>query len=464
MGGVNILLINPPWIKKEGNVWKNVSSCMPSHGIAYIAAFLEARGVNVRILDCNAERVPLDRLAEKLKTYDQPSYIGITATTSLITNALEAARICKDTFTDSKVVIGGVHPTILPAEVLGNDSVDFVVRGEGEVTTAELVEGKAPKDIPGLSYKEDGKIVHNGERGLIDDLDGLHMPAYHLLPMERYFPALGTYKRLPAMSVFATRGCPGRCTFCYCTFGGKLRKRSARNIAEEIKYLVKNHGVKEILFYDDTFTVFKENVKELCSILISEKVDISWVCYARVDYIGEELLRLMKEAGCHQICYGIESASEEILKNINKRISLEEVRKAVRLTKEAGIEARGTFMFGNPGETEETMKKTIDFAIELGLDLAIFNITTPYPGTAMYKWAKESGCLVTEDWTKYDLSTVVMHLPTVTPEKIEEFYKIAYRRFYLRPSYIIRKILSIRSFAELRENLRAFHAFISFNL
>ena len=455
---MNVLLINPSWIRSDENLWKKVGSCMPSLGLAYIAAVLEHEGIKVEILDCDAEKISLKKLSEKLSQYNNPEFIGITATTSIIENAIKTAEICKKKFPKSKIVMGGVHPTVLPNEVLSNEYVDFVVRGEGEYTMLELIKGKELKEILGLSYKQNGEMFHNNPRPLIRDLDGIPFPAYHLLPMEKYFPAVGTYKRLPAMSILATRGCPGRCTFCYRMFANKAHTRSARNIINEIKLLINVYNIKEICFYDDVFTLFKKNVKEFCTIIVDEKIDITWSCFSRVDFVDEEMLSLMKKAGCHQIMYGIESGDEQILNNINKKTPLEKIEKAISLTKKVGIDTRGAFMLGNPGETEETMKKTIDFAIKLDLDLAIFNITTPYPGTEMYYWAKENGYLNTEDWSKYDLSYIVMDLPTVDHITLKRYYRIAYRRFYLRPGYWIKRLLKMRTLTDLKADLNSFLA------
>jgi radical SAM superfamily enzyme YgiQ (UPF0313 family) len=451
-----VILINPPWFKKKGNIWEKISSCMPPLGLAYIASFLEKHNVEVKIIDAQAERITLTDIIQRMRSYN-PLFIGITATTSIIDSGLEIARLCKETFPKSKIIMGGVHPTVMTEEVLNNQSVDFIVRGEGELTFLDLVKGKDLKSIRGISYKSEGKIYHNDNRPVIENLDSLPFPAYHLLPMHKYYPALGGYKRLPAISMITTRGCPGKCTFCYGDMlGGHIRHRSAENMIEEIKFLKANYGIKEICFYDDTFTVFKNNVKQFCCLLIKEKVNISWSCFSRVDFIDEEILREMEEAGCHQIMYGIESADEGILKNINKRVSLEQANKATALTKKAKIDVRLTFMLGSPGETEETMQRTIRYAIKSDPDLIVFNITTPYPGTEMFKWAKEKGYLRTFDWTKYDLATVVMELPTVDSRTIEKYYKNAHKKFYLRPVYIAKRIARVKSLIDLGMNLRFF--------
>ena len=452
---MKVLLIDPPWIiENKENLWSKLGSCLPSLGLAYIAAVVEKAGHDVKILDCTAERISVDMVRERLRRFDFFDYIGLTATTSLIVNALKIAAIVRDLFPNAKIVFGGVHPSIMPDEVLSDSNVDFVIRDEGEITFKELIEGKDISEISGLSYKdEEGNICHNPERALIKNLDEIPPPAYHLLPMTKYYPAVGNYKRIPAMSIFATRGCPGRCTFCHRSFRGVVRPRSARNIVDEIKILQKNYGIKEINFYDDTFTLFKRVVKEFCEIVLNENIDITWSCFTRVDYVDYDTLKIMKKAGCHLILFGVESADEEILKTIKKNISLEQVKKVVRMSRKIGIETRASFMLGNPGETVETMKKTIKFAIKLDPDEVQFNITTIYPGTEMYDWAKENGYLTATDWSKYNVSDVVMNLPTVTPDQLQEYYAKAHKEFYLRPKIILRRLLKIRSMTQLKQEI-----------
>jgi radical SAM superfamily enzyme YgiQ (UPF0313 family) len=349
----------------------------------------------------------------------------------------------------------------LPDEVLLDRNIDYCIRGEGEETLFELVDGKKPPKILGLSYREDGRVVHNPPRPPIQDLDTLPQPAYHLLPMDRYHPALGSYKRLPAISMMATRGCPGRCTFCYGDmFGRRIRSRSPNKLIEDIRYLVERYGIREVQFYDDTFTSVRRNVLEFSTLLLKDGLNLSWSSFARVDTVDKEMLKVMKEAGCHQILYGIESGDEGILKNINKGTTLDEAREAVRLTKEAGIEVRAAFMLGSPGETEESIKRTMRFAVELEPDLAIFNITTPYPGTRMFSWAEENGYLLTRDWRVYDLSHMVMRLPTIAPSKVEEYYHKAHRLFYLRIGFILGRLLRIQSLKDLWMNLKSLYGIL----
>ena len=443
-------------------MWKKTAGCWPSLGLAYIASVLEHDGHRVAYIDCSAEHYTINDMRQVLKDCKGFDYIGLTATTPLINNALRIADIAKQEIPGVKVVVGGVHASVMPDEVLSNKCVDFVAVDEGEQTIRELINGARPEDILGLCFKKDGQIIKNDLRPLIKDLDEIPPPAYHLMPIKKYYPAPGTYKRLPVMTIFSTRGCPGRCTFCYRCFRGVIRKRSAKNIIEEVKILQKDYGIKGLTIVDDTFTIFKDVVKEFCNLILSEGLDISWSCMTRVDCVNEELLKLMKRAGCFQILFGVESGDEEILKAINKKISLTQVQEIVKLARKIGIETRATFMFGNQGETEETIKKTIDFAIKLDPDMAQFNIAIPYPGTYLFDWAKERGYIKSFNWDDYNLSDAVLDLPGLSRDKLQYYYRLAHRKFFFRPKWILRRALQIRNWAQIEQNVKGLFALLGF--
>ncbi len=432
---MNILLINPYLKRPAGSLRKRTQSCLPSLGLGYIASVLEREKIHVRVIDTQAEEVCLRLLPKRVKEEEgEYDFIGITSVSSTIDIALGMAKICKEIFKNARVVMGGVHATVLPDEVLSSEYVDYVIRGEGEYTFLDLVKGKREDDVPGLSFKENGRIIQNAAREPIADLNSLPFPAYHLMPMHRYFPTQGLYKRLPVIGIIGSRGCPFKCTYCASNSiwakGGKVRFRSAENILEEIKLLMRNYRIREIVFHDDMFTAKRSLVSELCESIIKEGIDLTWVCMSRVDAVDEHLLRLMKVAGCHQICFGVESADQQILRNIQKNISLDQVEKAVALTKKVGIDVRSSFMLGNPGETEETLKKTINFALRLNPDFASFNITTPYPGTELRNWASENGYLKTKDYGLLESSKCILELPTVNSKTVERYGEIAWRKFY----------------------------------
>ncbi|MFH1509915.1 MAG: radical SAM protein [Candidatus Nealsonbacteria bacterium] len=461
---MDILFINPPWHKQSGNIWKDVSACMPPFGLALLASLAREKGFSVFILDCNAQHIGLDIIKENLPE-EHPRFIGITATTVLIENALALAKIVKKKYPKTKIIIGGVHATVHPKEILNHQEIDYVVLGEGEHSFLDLLSNKNPRTIKGIGFKERGQIIINPSQETIVDINIFPSLPYDLLPMDKYYPAMGSYQRKPSFGMITSRGCPGRCTYCKGNLlGDKIRFISAERIVKEIIYLQENYGIRDITFYDDTFTSNKQRVKDFCSLLKEKKLDLTWCCFARVDTVDYEMLKEMREAGCYQILYGIESASSEILENIKKRITLDRVEKAIKDTKKADIEVRLSFMIGNPGETEETIKKTIKYAIYLDPDLVSFNITTPYPGTEMFEWAKGKNILLHKDWTRYNFADPVMDLPTVSSSKIKEYYKKAHRQFYFRPKYILKRIRKIKSLDDFRRNFGPFISLLKFNI
>jgi len=452
---IDILLINPPCILKKGNFWKDLLASTPALGLGYLAATLEKRGFSAGILDAAVEGKVLEDIAPMLQANTAP-WVGVSATSYTFDSAVQVAREVKTRCPETNVVLGGIHPTLFPEEALQHPFIDCVVRREGDLTLPELLEGRPRDTIAGISYRDNGKLVHNPDRPLIQNLDDIPFPAYHLLPVAQGRLTLGCAKRTPAAMLIGSRGCPFKCTFCTTAAMGKqVRYRSPENILEEIKLLMNNHGIREIHFQDDNFTLKQDNVAGFCELLLRENIDVSWLCMARVTSVTPEVLDLMKKAGCHQICFGIESGDETILKNIGKNITLDQVRKAVGWTRQAGIDTRGSFMLGCPGETEATLQKSLDFMKELDLDLVSINILTPMPGTEIRRWAQREGLLMTEDWNDYTFTRSVIRLPTIAPETVDQYLRKIYREFYLRPSYISKRLLKIRSLEDIKMNIKA---------
>ena len=463
---LDVLLINPTLFKKENNIWQKIDSSFPSLGLASMAAYVRSRGKSVKIIDAPAEKISLESFSSYLKNdleNYRARYIGFTATTAAIKNAYEMAKIAKEVYPESQIIFGGAHCAAMPREVISQETVDLVVCGEGEITLYEILSGSDPSVVNGLVYKKNGEIIFNQPRARIINLDDLPFPAYDLLPMDKYYPAKGSYKRLPAISMLTSRGCPGRCTFCNKTLGNHMVFRSADSLIEEIKMLIADFGIKQIMFYDDTFTTHKENVKKFCQLLLDNKMDISWCCFSRVDFIDLDLLKLMKKSGCHQIMYGIESGNQEVLNSINKNINLDLVKRVVKLTKKAKIDVRGAFMIGNPIETKSTVLETLKFAIELNPEIAIFNITTPYPGTQMFEEAKSHNLITTYDWDDYDLSRPVMKLRNISREEISDLYHYCYKKYYFRPKYILLRLLRLFTHPdEIKSAFSSLNAIFSF--
>lgn len=462
-----ICLINPSWITKEEDIWHGIKATMPPLSLLSIAAYLEERGRDVAIVDAHVERLSILELKVRISQL-QPKIVGITVMTATAAPSNLIARLVKEVDSSAVVVMGGVHAEILPEECLSNQGVDTVVRGDGEVTFYRLCEaifnGGSYKHIPGISFRdiENGKfrIVHNPPAEAIKDLNQLPIPAYHLVPMHRYYPAVGAYRKLPAINMLMTRGCVGRCSFCN-SAKTYLRTRNAELVVEEIINLKKRYGIREIQFYDDSFTITRRNVLKFCKLMKKKKVGMSWAVFARVDFIDQEMVRMMKEAGCHQIMLGVESGDPEILKKMGKPIQLKQTERAVGIVRDAGIEIRCAFVYGCEGETIVSIQKTLSFALKLDPDLAIFNIATPYPGTQLYRWAKQNGYLIHEDWTEYELGRPVIKLPTVSPEEISKFYKKSFKIFYRRPKIIWRRIKKASSIHHWKDMIMGF-VFIMF--
>ncbi|MDK2877112.1 MAG: anaerobic magnesium-protoporphyrin monomethyl ester cyclase [Archaeoglobaceae archaeon] len=290
----------------------------------------------------------------------------------------------------------------------------------------------------GVYYKENGKIIRNERRGFIEDLDSLPFPAYDLMPLDKY-TVLG--ERLEQFPMITSRGCPFACRYCSSSLymGHRFRARSARNVADEIEWLCEEFEAKHIAFGDDTFTLNKKRVVDICTEIKKRGLEITWSCSSRIDTITAELLKMMKSAGCVAIYYGIESASKRILDYYRKKISLEKAKEVVRATKKAGISAICSFILGAPMETKEEMKKTLKLALKLDPDYAQFSILTPYPGTEIYEEAKKENLLLTEDFQEYTAGKPVLKT-LVSPEDLAKFLRKCYLRFYLRPNFIAREI------------------------
>ncbi len=475
----------PPFMKSESYGGRKVSEergHLPPLGMIQLAAVVLEKGYTCEVIDplvMNLSRDGvLDRIAEK-----KPRVIGINALTPTFHKSVDIARAIRQRFPDIIILVGGTKPTLTPMDVLDQHSdFDFAIIGEGEATIIELLEHfkkhnynrdeilksvSEVKPILGVVYRDinnNGVPVYTGKRPFIN-LDDLPLPARHLLPIEKYIPLPIQSKRLPVVHMMVSRGCPYNCSFCCTpfTWGRDVRFRSPSKVIEEIKYVMKEFGAREISFWDDTFTANKEWLTELCNRIYDEKLDIIWSCFGRVNNMTEELARTMKKGGCWEIFFGIESVNQESLNVIRKGLTPDMVRKAVKATKDAGIEVRGLFMLGLPKETPESAQKTIDFAKELDVDYAQFTVTTPHKGTDMYAVAKQYGMFVEEDDSKYSQNEAVF-VPEgyKSQDELRLTVRSAYRQFYLRPKYIFGRIKSIKNFDDIRQYWDGFQLLIPF--
>jgi radical SAM superfamily enzyme YgiQ (UPF0313 family) len=329
-----------------------------------------------------------------------------------------------------------------------------------------MVQSKAYNTHPitrhGIWYKERGEIKHTPPRERITNLDELPYPARHLLNIGAYRPSTMHYKKLPAYSIMCGRGCPHQCTFCDCprVFGRKVVLRSPGNVAGEVAYLVKNFGAKEIMFWDDTFCLSKKWVLKICELIKS--FNIIWSVWSRVDTVDREMLEVMADAGCWNISFGIEAGTQKVLDTIKKGITLEQAKKAIYWSHEAGIEARTTWILGLPGDDWERMMKTIEFAIEIDADYAQFQLLTIYPNTELWDTWSKYGTFLTRDWSKYTIWHPVFIPHGLSETELIKAQYIAYKRFYLRPRYLFNRILKIKNITDIKRYLRGTLALMDF--
>ena len=457
---LDCLFIQPPFKYKSDSIWKNVRSDDPPIGLMSLAAYVRTRNYKAEILDCNIvapdieefERYIIDTYAEESR---RPRVVGITTTILTVLKAFELAEIFKKHYPDTLMVFGGQHATFMPEECAEKDYVDVVVLSEGEYTLEEILEGKELSEIDGIAYQTvNGKgetvVTKTKPRKRIDDLDTVPFVAYDMLDLPKYTPILGSYKRLPAMMMVTSRGCPWTCSFCRGAFDTKVGFRSAKRIFEEINYLIDNYGIKEILFMDDVFTINKKNVIALCDLIIEHKTDITWVCFARVDIVDQEMLTKMKRAGCHQIMYGVENFDQGILNSVRKKITKDQVFEAIAWTKKAEIDIRLCFLVGLPGDTEAIIMNNIKLMNLLDPDYVVINIVMPLPGTSLYSWAKSQGVLNSENWDDYYAGNPIIELEDLTFDDIKRLHLKMITSFYMRPSYILKRLRRLGSWTELK--------------
>ncbi|MEK6914124.1 MAG: radical SAM protein [Nanoarchaeota archaeon] len=425
----------------------------PPLGLAYIAAVAREKGFPVKIIEANAYNLNYEQIKKEIIDYE-PNFLALSGSSSMMNEIDKIARLCPENI---KIVLGGIHASSVPDDVLTNyPRIDLVVRREGEETIIKILNEEKYENIDGLSYRdENGNIINNKDSKFLEDLDNLPFPARDLLPMKKYFSFES--RKSPIDYIVSGRGCPYRCTFCadFITSGRKLRIRSAENIVKEIEFLIDNYGTKEIDFQDDNFTFYSERIKEFCNLMIKKGLNkkIIWKVAngVRCDKLSLSMLKHMKKAGCYMLSLGIESGNQEILDKMRKAEKIEDIKNAAEWCHQVGIETRGLFIFGNIGENKKTMEDTINFAKSLPLDTATFHICIPMPGTEHHKIIKKEGKFLNVGWeglTAYSDGAFI--LGDVNPKLMSEMQKKAYRKFYIRPSFILKRFLRIRSMNDIK--------------
>lgn len=446
-------------------------------GLAYIAAVLEKKGHEVKILDALAmgmkrkeqirDHIRIGLSNEDIRILNQnfkPDVVGVSSQYTLFAQgAHEVAKIVKEVYPEIPVIFGGAHPSTCPKLVLSDKNVDLVVKGEGEITFLELIEtlekGLSTLKVIGTVSKKGNQIFINPERQRIQDLDSLPFPARHLLPMDSYL--WDDYRKVysmrqPRANMITSRGCPMNCVFCsiHTVWGHGWRATSATKTVDEIEFLVNNYGVQEIAFQDDNLTLDRKRMVNICEEIIRRRIDIKWCTPNGVAIwtLNRELIQKMKRSGCYKLTFGIESGSAETLKFIGKPIDLEKTKKIIKYANDVGIWTHSSFIIGFPYESMSSIKETINYAISSDLDFATFYIATPLPGTRLYKICKQEGLLQDKDLTRWKATTMQATHDTkcLTKEDLQTMKAIAHSKFYnnriykfMNPLRPLRKIHSI---------------------
>ncbi len=454
---MKVLVLNPMTQKTKNVIRDVVYGCwcngkriggasVPPFILITIAALLRREGINADFLDAQAEQIPPDRMSERISAYDVVVMSISTMSFQEDANYLLGLKQSRPGLT---TVIFGSHPTFMPRYCLAHTGVDIIVKHDPEWIIKELMlllaQGKDYHQLKGIGYKSREDVVINEDHPDTDDLNQLPFPDVDLLPkgIDYFNPIV---KRTPYMTTTTSRGCPAKCTFCTApTFHGTVVKfQSAERVIQEIEYFIKK-GIKEIYFRDDTFFINKKRDMAIFEHIIENKLDVTWLANARVSLIDENTMKFAKMAGCHTIKFGIESGVQEILDGIKKGYQLEQAQEVFGWARRYGIKTHAHVMLGNPGDTQETIKKTIRFVLRLDPTTATFGICTPYPGTPLFTMVQEKYPQI-GDGSSSDLSHLHVkglfneHFTSLKKEELRDLVFYAYRRFYFRPTYWLKSL------------------------
>lgn len=458
---MRILLSNVPdaHVGKTTDNWDLEASdigTFPPMGILYLAGALREHGKHeVKLLDCIADKLQPGDVADVAEQWDA-DVIGLTVYTPNLFDALILTRELKRKFPNKKLLWGGPHTSLFPEESMAQPEVDYLLTGECEQSLPAFLDaletGDAVSHIPGVWFRDGLAVSNTGAPAYVQDIDTLPYPAFELVGFKKYFSAIGT--GLPVGSICSSRGCPFHCTFC-CKPYSTYRSRSVNNILCEMQRYYDN-GIREFFFFDDLFNASAKRVIEI-SIGIVEKgwFDIVWSFRGRVDAVDEEMLVMAKRAGCRQILFGVEDSTDEGLKAIKKKITLEQVRRAVRLCRKVGIVTSTNWIIGFPHHrTREDILRLIDNAVSIDSDFAQFNICIVYHGTEIFDLAVQKGLLDNNIWRKHAATPIPNFVEPIWEEHLSrhdlsELLIRCYRRFYFRPLSILRKLRAVRHVKEL---------------
>lgn len=423
----------------------NVTGIYPPLGLAYLAAALRVQGADVCIVDAEALGLASRELLDAIPA--DADVIGFTATTLLWPTVRTLSFEARRRFHRSLLVAGGPHVTAFPRESLAGSAFDVGVMGDGEDTLCRIVEQWTAHhdvtDVVGCAVRERDRIAVNGRPQVIADLDRLQFPALDLLPMDRYRSVM---VRMPFSTIVTSRGCPFKCAFCSQVYTDwQWHTRSPGNIVDEMERNVRQLGSREIVLFDETFGVKREDALEVCRLIGERKLSVRWNARSRVDVLDEPLLRAMWDAGCHALHLGVESGTQRVLDLMQKKITLQQVERVAEVARKIGFTLHGYFMLGYPDETRAEMLETIRFAKHLPLDWASFTVATPQPMTPLFEIACERGLMPRHYWQAYTVGREVATAPFFpgpdrAPGELKRLKNDAYLQFYLRPRVLARDI------------------------
>ena len=454
---MRVVLFVPNWtfVDMRSKDTQGIAGVWPPTGLMYVASVLREAGHEVFIED--GAFWSSEELIERILSHE-PDVAGAFVIAMFWERTARLFSRLKSLRPGMRLMAGGHAPSALWSKCFDDSpDLDAIVHGEAEYTVRELVgrweKGESGEGVRGCIVRDrDGGLIENPPRPLIEDLDELPFPAVDLVDLELYQPSAGQVLRLPVMQVISSRGCTHMCLYCYRLMGEHcLRMRSPENVVDEIEFYVRDYGAREIKFWDELFTHDRDRVISICRLIRERDLDITWWCSARGDSVDEEMLREMKAAGCWCINYGVESAVQKNLDTLRKGISIETTIEAVELTHRVGIRTFGTYIFGIPGETYEEGLETIRLAKRLRSFYTEFFPITPFPGAELYENSKKYGKVLRDISDTGMLKEEIPFEPyTMTAAEIAKLRRKAYRSVYLDPRYILMRLVSIRSWYEVR--------------
>lgn len=468
---LKILIIEPPAVSKFGNQrifggnGSNKSDFRkPPLDLMMISGYLRKEGFDNTLIDANASRRTIDDVREIIKKIS-PDVVFFSTSTCTIYKDLLIAKIVKEVNPSIVTVAVGTHVMALPEETFKeSEYLDVIIySSEWEQVSLNIVKNISDlENAKGIYFREsNGKVIKTDFQPLVENLDNLGFPSHDMLEKEIYRGP--TAKRFPKTMVMGQKACINNCSFCCqpAFFGAPvLRKRSVEHFLEELKW-VKQLGFNEVMFNDATLTADMEWATSLFEGMIKNNIDLTWDCSTRANCINSEILKLMKKAGCHTIMLGLESVNETILKNIRKGITPQQIKDTVSLIKKSGMDVLVFGVIGFPGETKESIKETISFLKTIDTTFITLGIAVPIPGTDFYKYVEENNYLLTKDWSLYDpMKKPVFSYPSLSTDEIAYYSAYGLRQFYLRPGYILDRLMSIRSFSELATYFNNFVGFV----